>query len=490
MPETTKSVAVICDCLPSSQSTAGVLLRKVLEQFPENWTVKIFVVRSEYLPLELVKPLPHVEVELIPEPQSEWSSPLLRSARPLLEKLAESETRRLSAQVCKSISGMSPDYLISMPQTHTVASISANSHKNIGAKFKVAIMTDHYSWWSRSRNLSPKSDRKFSFDWGAVFEDSNIIILPSERARKLFPGKYEKTHVLYPWVSANDQESSKRRKDPTDSVIRIGFAGQPYAKAELNDLANQLTQKNWRVHGRVVEFHHFGKKRLQINSSSYVFRGFVGDTQLVNELRELDYAFLPYPGNLEMAQVAETSFPSKLASYLASGLPIIYHGPKESSVWDFLSEQKLLFPLEEFTSENVDFLNKDWGTLVRSTYESNFSEKAFEAKILSIFRIDSTLPIKKYGKIEHAHLKTTIHSKNRLISWGELNQKLTLSQISLLSPKVGRLLSPLSLGKDAVTWLSGVANKTFYLTFKLIYSLAIEAVKLMSRLRKSYFRSK
>lgn len=49
-------------------------------------------------------------------------------------------------------------------------------------------------------------------------------------------------------------------------------------------------------------------------------------------LADADVAFLPFSFEPEMRHVVETSFPSKIAEYLAAGLPILAHAPSYSTV--------------------------------------------------------------------------------------------------------------------------------------------------------------
>lgn len=55
-------------------------------------------------------------------------------------------------------------------------------------------------------------------------------------------------------------------------------------------------------------------------------------------LAEADAAFLPLSFEPDMRHVVETSFPSKIAEYLAAGLPILVHAPPSSTVARYCRE--------------------------------------------------------------------------------------------------------------------------------------------------------
>jgi hypothetical protein len=58
--------------------------------------------------------------------------------------------------------------------------------------------------------------------------------------------------------------------------------------------------------------------------------------ELNARLPDFDFAYLPYGFSPERRRFVETSFPTKLISYLNAGLPILHHGPAYSSVAGFL----------------------------------------------------------------------------------------------------------------------------------------------------------
>ncbi len=68
-----------------------------------------------------------------------------------------------------------------------------------------------------------------------------------------------------------------------------------------------------------------------------VLHGWISPDELDVRLPEFDYGYLPYGFDPSLRRFVQTSFPTKLITYLKCGLPIIYHGPSYSSVARFLS---------------------------------------------------------------------------------------------------------------------------------------------------------
>jgi hypothetical protein len=59
---------------------------------------------------------------------------------------------------------------------------------------------------------------------------------------------------------------------------------------------------------------------------------------LLSGLRECDWAYLPYGFADDRRVFVQTSFPTKLITYLEAGVPVLHHGPSYSSVYRFLLE--------------------------------------------------------------------------------------------------------------------------------------------------------
>jgi glycosyltransferase involved in cell wall biosynthesis len=69
-----------------------------------------------------------------------------------------------------------------------------------------------------------------------------------------------------------------------------------------------------------------------------VRRDEVPEEDVARVLAEADIAFLPLSFKSEMRHVVETSLPTKIAEYLAAGLPILVHAPSSSTVARYCRE--------------------------------------------------------------------------------------------------------------------------------------------------------
>jgi hypothetical protein len=71
------------------------------------------------------------------------------------------------------------------------------------------------------------------------------------------------------------------------------------------------------------------------------FAGTMSLTDTIKSLRQTDIAYVPYWFDHGHSHIVKTAFPSKISAYVAAGIPILYHGPKESTPTDFMDKYKI-----------------------------------------------------------------------------------------------------------------------------------------------------
>lgn len=386
------SLVVISDCLPSRDSTSGSILLEVVNHLPTSWQVSFFVIRNPYLPREHVLALSGLTVREFSEPQSDWNgAPAL--VREIGERAADAECTRLAKELQGDLLELSPDFVVVLPQTHTVARLASLLFREEKKAKKVAIMTDHPSWWSRARGLSPRTRDNFESDWMRLFKASDCRVLPSQRAVNLFSKDPGRNVILYP-TFAPPSTPPDGKAYSENATIRIVFAGQDYARLEIERFVESLSSLRWKLFGKSVEFHHYGATNLTSLHSNHVLHGRVDAMSLIDTLASYDFAFLPYSSQKEMALVGETSFPSKLGTYVAAGLPVIYSGPKESSVWDFINTRKIGIFETDFLGGTGEPDKGAFSKSLQSCYEVAFSVGAFRRSVMEIFDHDGSEPPK------------------------------------------------------------------------------------------------
>ncbi len=122
--------------------------------------------------------------------------------------------------------------------------------------------------------------------------------------------------------------------------ITIGFAGSLYAKREWNTLVHALESTDGEVDGRQVRIRFLGQfPRWGARRSSFVeFLGYQSIEDTLEILKTTMWYIFHTGLTRRHAYIVQTSFPNKLSTYVASGVPILFHGPKESSPSWFMDD--------------------------------------------------------------------------------------------------------------------------------------------------------
>jgi glycosyltransferase involved in cell wall biosynthesis len=122
-------------------------------------------------------------------------------------------------------------------------------------------------------------------------------------------------------------------------TLKVGFAGQPYARDEVNALlvALAMLQKE-RPFDRVT-LHTFSKWPIEPPADlrvQIVPHAWTSQDKLIPALSTMDLLYCPYWFDPTYREETLLCFPSKITSYLAAGRPVLFHGRHDASPALFL----------------------------------------------------------------------------------------------------------------------------------------------------------
>jgi glycosyltransferase involved in cell wall biosynthesis len=131
---------------------------------------------------------------------------------------------------------------------------------------------------------------------------------------------------------------ARRPKDP--NRLCIGFVGTLYARQSWQRLLAALDEVDWKLPGRRVEIVFIGDDsklpKQELVGRPIRLTGWLSTRECLEQLEHCDVGYLPYW--FDQAEWVEVCFPSKVTSYLAAGIPVLYHGPRHSTPDQFLSQ--------------------------------------------------------------------------------------------------------------------------------------------------------
>ena len=118
----------------------------------------------------------------------------------------------------------------------------------------------------------------------------------------------------------------------------IGFLGTLYALEPWRALLAALDEVEWKLGDRRVKLRYIGNPGQRLRQDwgrrPIEVTGWVSQDECLQRICKCDVGYLPYW--FDRPSRVEQCFPSKLTSYLAAGIPVLYHGPELSTPARFL----------------------------------------------------------------------------------------------------------------------------------------------------------
>jgi len=146
------------------------------------------------------------------------------------------------------------------------------------------------------------------------------------------------------------------------NVKRICLAGSIFGIDALNEFLLSCSKVmieesiQFDVYSTFSNYHiAYIKKRFPLIENNLKFFDFIDENSIVSKLQFYDLLYLPlFFGNEKLNQ-SMSSFPSKLHNYLASGIPIIFHVPKFSALYNYVISNNIGFLISSLN--NIEILN-------------------------------------------------------------------------------------------------------------------------------------
>ena len=189
---------------------------------------------------------------------------------------------------------------------------------------------DSPRWWVKANQLDPFSAKVIYKSYEYVLEHSKQFGSPSHCMSQIYRDKYGRES--FPLLGITPDLKGELLPVPrSPGKVIIGLAGQIYAKDTFRGLVKALDSIFWKIDGQEVEIHYWGNTSLPIYRTKIISRGYITQEKLCEELSHCDILYCPYWFDRIFEDEAKTSFPSKISTYLQSGVIIFFHGPAYSS---------------------------------------------------------------------------------------------------------------------------------------------------------------
>ncbi len=219
----------------------------------------------------------------------------------------------------------------------------------VARRLGVPLLTqvwDHPSWWLDAHMVDPLTSWSVVRIFDRVLRNRACIGTPSFVMEEEYRKKYGVPAINL--IASINRESvlPPSAKPPLFSAdhdtILIGLAGQIYAKQEWNSLIASLDSVEWTLAGKKVKIRFLGREQevqgTPIGKDRLELLGYRSQDETIRLMAECDILYCPYFFDERRIEIARTSYPSKVTTYLASGRPIFFHGPDYSAPAIFLKQ--------------------------------------------------------------------------------------------------------------------------------------------------------
>jgi hypothetical protein len=389
-------IRLISDTAPTDRLTAGIVLEQVIKNFGASieWTANILVDdRMKGYPVS--KYLPNGSVSWYRKPQESHLCGLIGKifSRPV-ELLAKIDLEPFIENLVVEESRSSSDLILIVIQGQSSYRVAC---RLFDAGYPVSlIFWDPWQWWEREKSV-PANFQRIVESVHAHASKNGVHLLPTRKFGLSIGIPDERIVVLYPHFSdfkARNDTKSKLGNSTGAHATNIVMVGQEYTPDELACFVEYAQEAGGLGFRHPIILHKFGAFS-KLTGRNVVHHPWIHYAQIADEIRHFDFALMPYPASLRMREVAQQSFPSKLAQYVTSSLPIIYVGPQSSSVLDFLQPTELPVPLLEIRKgpngdESIylgifdNFTTQEY----ESIYEQNFSAESQDSSLQSWLKLN------------------------------------------------------------------------------------------------------
>ena len=222
--------------------------------------------------------------------------------------------------------------------------------------------------WPRVADIAPAFRNWLDQQFAGVYRQARSRLCVSPAMGRAYSERYgERAEVIYP-SRARDCPDFREPPARNERPFTIAFAGTINSDGYVRAL-HALREALETVKGRLVIF---GPQRIENTD----FRGLVDADKLLIHLREeADALFVPMSFDAADRTNMELAFPSKLADYTATGLPLLIYGPGYCSAVAWARENE---GVAEVAESESDLRNAIERFAHNPTHRQNLGQRALD----------------------------------------------------------------------------------------------------------------
>lgn len=308
--------------VPVESSYHGsALLHRLLSDYPPD---KLTIIETA-AQSETQRRLPNVNYISYPIGKSRWLNTRLH---PYALVWFTQAGKRLAPRISRSVNGFGFESVLTV--AHGFGWLAA---ADIARKRNVGLHLMVHDDWARAANVAPAFRNWLDTRFASVYRQAQSRLCVSPAMSRFYQERYgAPAQVIYPSRAANCPAFAEppARLARNDKPFTIAFAGTINSNGYIRALS-ALQDALKPVDGRLLIFGPLTSEVAQqvgLSDRNTEVRGLLTSSELLTCLRdEADALFVPMSFDQEDRANMEMAFPSKLADYTATGLPLLIYGP-------------------------------------------------------------------------------------------------------------------------------------------------------------------
>lgn len=340
-----KKILLLTDIPPTKDYTAGLVLDQLC-RFLDKGEIACFNILNEELNAKISPDLDWIPIEYCKRPFEAGGTLLAGSLGVASSLVVETfnvhfKTKKIIKRAVTFGKEFGADIVWCVIQGQTMVRVAGPIAQGIGAPLLLQVW-DPLEWWLRAHKVNAWSSSKLLRQFEETMKHCQGCFAASWAMAEEYNRDYGVRAIDFiPSLSAS-YAKAPAKSITSEAELVFAMAGQLYAIDEWNAFLSLHNSLNWKIKGRTIKILLLGKHDgLEIPSwaAGKVHKvGWVSQEEAVSICNSADILYCPYWFSPDFEKEARLSFPSKLTTYLASGRPVLFHGPEYASPARYLKK--------------------------------------------------------------------------------------------------------------------------------------------------------
>jgi glycosyltransferase involved in cell wall biosynthesis len=343
-------ILLLTDIPPCKNFTAGLVLDQLCRFLPHDSIACVSVTYSG-LNVRISPDLQWIPIQYIRRPHEVWP-PILPIPHRLKEAIHlrlyrynDVAIRRITAKAVEYGRAFRADTLWCTLEGQSLIRLAIPVAQGLGVPLLTEVF-DPPTWELRDNSAHRLLKERLLNEFANAIRYSRMCATASWLMAEQYAHDYGANTVAFLPSLEHRFAMPPAKEMNSGKELIIGLAGQVYATNEWKALVTALNAADWKVGNRTVRIRLLGKYRKSLiadRAERIEHLGWHTQENTVKLLSEADILYCPYWLDPGFKTEARLSFPSKLATYLAAGRPVLFHGPEYASPAQFLKENEAGF---------------------------------------------------------------------------------------------------------------------------------------------------